>query len=249
MEPNSLKRIRLYLLAGIGTAPAFMKGLQQELYHKLAGAGYRAEGRLMFPYGDWGRRVVPQIREVWHDVRLPLHRLDRSIGGRLATDRIALDLDEAHAPAPILLVGHSGGGTAALHAAGLLRATHPGCPVRAIVQIGSPRSPIPPELSEDTAYCYSARENGRRKDPVCRVGSWRSAAVGTEAEAGRRPIRLPGKRTGCPPGTLLPLPLQGGHPDYFRTHLKDAAGRTNFNITLEAVWGFIRERLGEENGL
>lgn len=243
-RPVTTNPVRLYLLAGVGTAPTFMQVLQDELRRRLQDTGFRAEGGLLFPYDDWGRRMIPQIREVWHDIRLPLHRLGRSIGGRAAVDRILRDMeeDEGASTVPIILVGHSGGGTAGLHAAHLLRQRLPQASVRAIVMIGSPRSPVPPELAADTAYCYAARMDGRRKDPVCLAGSWRAWPAKEEAGGTHRSWR----KSAFSPGSQYPLPLLGGHPDYFRTHLKDTAGRTNLEITLDAVWGFIEERLKEQ---
>ncbi|WP_438448737.1 hypothetical protein [Gorillibacterium sp. sgz5001074] len=258
--PSALKPLRFYLLAGVGTAPNFMGGLQEDLRRRFAEAGFRAEGSLLFPYRDWSRRMLPQIREVWHDIRLPQDRLDRSIGGRQAAERILADIGEDAPSVPLVLLGHSGGGTAALHAAYRMERTSGGIGgrIRAIVQIGSPRSPVPPELRGRTAYCYAVRVNGRRKDPVCLAGSWstldrRDRQSGLDERDGGpliQPHRIrPGRRwrrQTMPPGTLFALPLLGGHPDYFRTHLADSRGRTNLELTLEAAWGFIMDRLGDQ---
>ncbi|MDF2922120.1 MAG: hypothetical protein K0R57_1034 [Paenibacillaceae bacterium] len=350
------ERIELYLLAGVGTAPYFMREFGQTLAALLMQeSGCQTEAELLFPYGDWSCLLRKQLLEVWHDIRLPFAQLDRSIGGLSALQRIEEGLragsveeirvgseteilagNEAELRARngvgmpagskagrtekrIVLLGHSGGGTAALHAAALLKERNPGLQAL-VIQIGSPRSPVPPALSGSVAYCFACRPGGTGKDPVCRLGSWRQqrwrsgnagagaggtgmtggevdrtgsgtgvtggeegragSSTGTsEGEEGRAGsstgtsegssvhsgagegmeelVNIPagpsargydsetGTGFGSPvygkPGIMIPLPIVGGHRDYFRTRLVDAAGRTNLEHTTAAVWSYIRE--------
>lgn len=217
-------RVLLYLMAGVRTAPSFMQPLYEELTRRFReAAGWEPAGGLLLPYGDWSRRLAPQVLEVWRDARLSVWHTSRTIGGRPVEERVLADWSgEA-----LLLVGHSGGGVAAVHAATRLLERHPAMRC-AVVQIGSPRCPVPPALQPMTAWCYAVGQDGRVKDPICRLGSWRSGLFGGWPPRQYRP------------GSLFPLRIRGGHPDYFRTHLADADGRSNLNLTMEAVWGFIR---------
>lgn len=226
--------VHMYLFAGVGTAPHFM----QRFYEELAGllereTGTVVSGGLLFPYGDWNRSLRSQVLEVWHDIRLPLDRLSRSIGGQSALLQIG--------PATsgrLLLIGHSGGGTAAVHAAAMLHGERqPG--TVAVLQIGSPKSPVPEELQAGTAYLYAARPDGRGKDPVCRIGSWRS-------REGLRRLR-PGRRgRAYAPDQLVPLQLAGGHPDYFRSTMLNTDGQSNLDRIKLKAWDLIREMWEEQ---
>lgn len=221
--------ISLYALAGIGTAPGFMGGFHGELARRL-GAGTRlpVEGGLLYPYGEWSRSVRRQIWEVWRDIRLPAGSWEGSYG--MAAIRRELER-AARGSGPVVLVGHSGGGTAAVHAAAMLRAAAPERPV-AVVQIGSPRSPVPPGLREAVVFGFACGPDGRGRDPVCRLGSWRAA----RGEGGRQILgRL------LLPGQLIGLPIAGRHPDYFRGHLLTAAGVSNLELVADTVEKHIRK--------
>lgn len=218
-------RLYVYALAGIGTAPGFMQEFHGELSRRLAAStGFTAAGGLLYPYGEWSRSVRRQIWEVWRDIRLPAGAWERSYG--VAAVRRELE-PAARGSGPVVLVGHSGGGTAAVHAAAMLLAADPERPV-AVVQIGSPRSPVPPVLQEATVYCYACGPDGAGRDPVCRLGSWRAAGE----PRGRLPV---GRAVWRKPGQLVPLPIAGRHPDYFRGHLRAAGGASNLELALEAV--------------
>ncbi|MDF2938422.1 MAG: hypothetical protein K0Q90_3795, partial [Paenibacillaceae bacterium] len=202
----------MYALAGIGTAPGFMEEFHDELARRLAAdTGLTVAGGLLYPYGEWSRSVRKQIWEVWRDIRLPAGGWERSRGVAAVHRELA---PAARGSGPVVLVGHSGGGTAAVHAAAMLLAAAPERPV-AVVQIGSPRSPVPPALQEATVYCFACGPDGRGRDPVCRLGSWR-AARGGGGRLGLGRLLLPGQ--------LVPLPIAGWHPDYFRGHLLTTAG-------------------------
>lgn len=233
---GSDERISLYVMAGVRTAPHFMEEFRDALARRLTeAAGPVENAELLFPYGDWSRPLWRQAAEVWHDIRLSLGRLERSIGGQ----GVLRAVGEPPAGEKLLLVGHSGGGTAAVHAAAMLQERCPGQQVL-VVLIGAPRSPVPPPLASFTAYCYACRRDGAARDPVCRLGRWqtRRPAAGPAGRGGES-TRAPGGRS-CPPGTMLPLPIAGGHPDYFRTRPVNAAGRSNLDQTLDAVWSFIQ---------
>ncbi len=222
------KGMYLYALAGIGTAPGFMQEFHGELARRLAAAtGLPVEGGLLYPYGEWSRSVRRQVWEVWRDIRLPAGAWEGSYG--VAALRRELE-GVARGSGPVVLVGHSGGGTAAVHAAAMLQAAAPERPV-AVVQIGSPRSPVPPGLREAVVFGFACGPGGRGRDPVCRLGSWRAARGGGGRVVFGR-LLLPGQR--------IPLPIAGGHPDYFRGHLRNAAGVSNLELVTAAVEKHIR---------
>lgn len=225
---SSDNRMYLYTLAGIGTAPGFMGEFHGELARRLeAGTRLPVEGGLLYPYGEWSRPVRKQIWEVWRDIRLPAGAWEGSRG--VAAVRRELER-AAQGSGPVVLVGHSGGGTAAIHAAAMLRAAAPERPV-AVVQIGSPRSPVPPGLREASVFCFACGPDGRGRDPVCRLGSWRAArGEGGRLISGR--LLLPGQRIG--------LPIAGRHPDYFRGHLHNAAGVSNLELVANTVEQHLR---------
>jgi pimeloyl-ACP methyl ester carboxylesterase len=221
--PNN--RVLVYLMGGVRTAPEFMKPLYDELTRRFnEEAGWESYGGLLLPYGDWSRRLAPQVREVWRDIRLPMLYSARSIGGRIVDEKV---LENWRGEA-VLLVGHSGGGVAAVHAAKRLHEQHSS--IRCIViQIGSPKCPVPPPLQPFTAWCYASKLDGSVRDLICRLGTWKSSIFDGWPPRRQRP------------GSLIPLPISGGHPDYFRTRLMDDHGRSNLDITMEAVWGVIRK--------
>jgi hypothetical protein len=143
-----------------------------------------------------------------------------------------IEADGAAAAGPLWLVGHSGGGVAAVHAAEALLAAGAaeGC---RLVQIGSPRCAVPEPLQARTAYVYAARAGSRRPaDPICRLGSW-----GGWERAARFALRWNRRRYA--PATIASLPLVGGHADYFRDHgmFRQAdGGATNLQLTVDAMW-------------
>lgn len=218
----------LYALAGIGTAPGFMQEFHGELARRLGeGTGLSVDGGLLYPYGEWSRSVRRHIWEVWRDIRLPAGGWEGSYGVAAVRRELA---PAARGCGPVVLVGHSGGGTAAVHAAAMLLAAAPERPV-AVVQIGSPRSPVPPVLQEATVFCFACGPDGRGRDPVCRLGSWRAArGGGGRLVLGR--LQLPGQ--------LVPLPITGRHPDYFRGHLRTAGGETNLELVAVTAEKHIR---------
>lgn len=202
------RNVKLFTLAGIYTAPNFLDEFRETVADSLRGSGFDVHSRSVFPYGDWSRSKVRQAAEIACDLFVP------AIGGRRA-------LQELDAGQPAVLIGHSGGGVAAVRAAAeLMRA---GDEVGAVVMIGSPRIPIPRALRDRTLFLYACSRAGDAVDRVTRLGGWR----------GRPPERIAG------------LPLIGGHPDYFRARppFVNAEGRSNLDVTTEALLPWLIQRL------
>ncbi|MDG0811962.1 hypothetical protein [Cohnella rhizosphaerae] len=85
--------LRLYVLNGVRSAPRFLDGLNGTLAARLSALGCEVRSRVLFPYGDWHRRLLPQIREARFDIMLPYRRYGRSIGG--GRTLVALDRDRS----------------------------------------------------------------------------------------------------------------------------------------------------------
>lgn len=221
----------VFAAAGVYTSPNFMVHICEKtallLERQTRLRVVRAQ--LLFPYGDWSSSLVRQIRQVHRDIRLKAETLgatEQSIGGRSLIEVIGdmSGIDYA------VLIGHSGGGVAAVHAASALRRSAPELQTH-IVQIGCPRCAIPPQLKHRVRYLYAVnRVNGNVKDPICRLGSWggwEMSAFGIPRWNSRK----------FAPGESTPLPIIGGHADYFRDHepFRNEAGRTNMDIVSETM--------------
>jgi len=233
-KPRGAVELEAYFLAGLKTAPRFMERFRIELLKRIGEREYVQEAEtasaLLFPYGDWNRGVLPQLWEIRRDMKLGVGRTGRSVGGRRAVEAIeALRQaeDRPEGAKRTLLVGHSGGGIAAVHAAQLLlaRGLSASC---FVVLIGSPRCRIPARLSPRVLAIHAeGRKRGGSAGPspdfVTRFGTyggWRS---------GRR---IPGwHRDKHAPGTRIAVPIVGRHPDYFREAVPfvDGEGRTNLD--------------------
>ncbi|MCS7460462.1 hypothetical protein N0M98_09950 [Paenibacillus doosanensis] len=224
--------IALFTLAGIATAPGFMDPLREELSQQLESRGYRVETDSLYPFGDWSQRVTRQLAAIFRDLTDIQERIWASIGARAAKERI---FEAAEAGRTVLLIGHSGGGVSAVQVAGQLQKAGYSPPL--VVQIGSPKCPIPPELRERVLF-LSAVGTGGRRDPVTRLGRW----GGWVRRLGFLQIW---RRRAYPPGEIADIPLIGSHPDYFRTHSPyvDEAGCTNMEQTLRPLLAWLERKL------
>ncbi|MCD9023205.1 hypothetical protein [Cohnella silvisoli] len=229
--------IDLYLMAGFASAPYFMERFRVALQGRLEQGGHSVHSELLFPYGDWSRRAVVQLWEIRSDMRLGLGRLNRSIGGNRALAAIQL-----HGPTSsgrkTILIGHSGGGVAAVHTAQLL-SEQAGGAACFVVMIGSPRCRIPEGLRPSVLAIHAAGRRrgrvaeGKSGDMVSRLGSYGGWIAGTGR--GRQfPVWHRDKHA---PADTRTVPIIGGHADYFRDSAPyvNPMGQSNLAITLEAI--------------
>lgn len=305
-SPRRPAAINVYLAAGFRTAPTFMEGYREAIHALLEEAGWQVRSRLLFPYGDWSRGIVGQLREIRRDIGVPPERSERSVGGRRMLAAIDEDIREAgcleedlekvrdsnshsHSdangakgveggaagtasaepskqrsmqrsaqqsardPARYVLIGHSGGGVAALHAACLLRRREDGKPPY-VIMIGSPKCRIPGELRDSVLYLFAggrkhqgalplrgseAAWRHRPADPIARLGTFggweRTARYGL-------PVWRSDKHA---PSERRPVPIVGGHADYFRGRppFVSEEGATNLARIVEATRGWLVDRL------
>jgi len=182
------KKIELYLMAGLATAPQFLEEFRLAFLKMLEQHGTAAgsiHSGLLFPYGDWNRRIIPQLWEIRTDMRLGIRRLSKSKGGNRAfTAILAQQTHSCDRSRTKILVGHSGGGIAAVHAAQLL-SEHEGSSVCAVM-IGSPRCRVPEGLRPSVLSIRAAGTSDRgfirgRSSPdlVSRMGSYGGWVGGT----------------------------------------------------------------------
>lgn len=200
-----------------------MNPLRDEMVSRLQTAGIATTTHMLLPYGDWGRPVWRQIHEAGQD-------LIRRVSSRQLTLRAresAAVIRDTYSGGPLILIGHSAGGIAASLATQLLQAE--GITVSRIVQIGSPKFALSPQLEPLVAYMYAVNLKGRTTDPIVRLGSW-----GGWERRGGVPIWNP-KRFA--PANIRALPLIGGHADYFRDRepFCNVKGMTNLAITSDAI--------------
>ncbi len=245
----SEREVELYLPAGVASSPLFLERLRQVIGRGLEETGAIVHSSLAFPYGDRERSVIGQLREVGRDLRLRGRWLDGALGGNRLLEwiderRRVLQGDSA-APARTIIVGHSAGGVAAVHAARLLYARDGGEPPL-VVMIGSPRCRIPEELREHVLYVYAARSDSqgarwmtvKPTDPITRLGSFGGWHIGR--------WRLPRwQMDKHAPVHASGLRIVGGHADYFREQppYLNAMGLSNMAVTAEVVLNWINQRL------
>lgn len=240
--------IELYLPAGVATTQLFMERLRQAIKQGLEAGGATVRSSLLFPYGDKERSVFGQLREVGRDLGLRGGWLDGSLGG----NRLLGMIDERRrsfagysGPGRTIIVGHSAGGVAAVHAGRLLYARDGGSPPL-VVMIGSPRCRIPGELREHVLYVYAARSSSpgtkwltvKLTDPITRLGTF----GGWHSGKWRLPRWQMDKHA---PVHARGLRIIGGHADYFRDHppFVNATGLSNLALTADVVMRWIKERL------
>ncbi|RED65542.1 hypothetical protein [Cohnella lupini] len=237
--------IELYVMAGLATAPLFMERLRHALVHtidEIGSLGRLAHSELLFPYGDWSRRSIPQLWEIRADMRLRLDRIEASIGGKRALGSIGSGRAEFDGSGTTyVMVGHSGGGVAAVHAAYLLLARDETATCF-VIMIGSPRCRIPERLRPKTlSISASGRSKdgsrtGKSPDFISRLGSFGGWSTG-EAANRNRPRMPSWRKDKYAPSSMMSVPIIGGHADYFRDSAPylNSGGMSNLDLTVEAI--------------
>ncbi|WP_276352337.1 hypothetical protein [Cohnella caldifontis] len=214
----------VYLLAGIASMPGIFNACRKELRERFLREGRDPVIRELFPYGDHTHRIWRQLFEVGADL-VRLQGRWRS-GGKEA----AAEIRSRSAGKPILLIGHSGGGVAAYHAAVRLMAEE-AVPDFRIVQVGCPKVPIRAEYRDKVSYFAAVDERGRLKDPVTMLGSW--SGIRRDSRGFPR-----WDRRKYAPGFIGKIGILGGHEHYFRndgTYVHPVRG-ANLTLTLDGIW-------------
>ncbi|MFD0680525.1 MULTISPECIES: hypothetical protein [unclassified Paenibacillus] len=249
------RKITLYLLAGVATAPLFMEGLRQTMEARLLQDGWLVQSELLFPYGDWSRKLSSQLREMSHDLWRARTRPLRSIGGQ----RVAAAIKARGEDSLPLLIGHSGGGVAAVHAVQILADAGGAVGGRAngrfgagprrpfphrIVQIGSPKCPIPEWMRESVLYAGALNAKGKSSDLITRLGSW------SGWQRNERGLTTWSWKQFAPTA-IVHIPVIGGHPDYFResSPYLNIDGVPNMETTVQAIWDWFQSSCRPRPGI
>ncbi|ULL14104.1 hypothetical protein DVH26_06385 [Paenibacillus sp. H1-7] len=226
--------VAIFTLAGLATAQGFMDVFRDELSRQLHSRGLAVSASAsLYPYGDWSRRAAYQLLEIARDLTDIHEKVWRSVGAGAAREQI---MQAAQAGHTVLLIGHSGGGVTAVQIARQLISAGHKAPL--VVQIGSPKCPVPVVWKDRVLYLSLVGEDGRRSDPVTRFGRWGGWV------SGRSRVAL-WKRNAYAPGAIIGLPLIGSHPDYFRMQppYVNEEGRSNMNQTVGAIMEWLERRL------
>jgi hypothetical protein len=224
---NAKNCVELYILAGVATSENFMDDFRHEMVRRYEQAGFEVLSSMLFPYGDSNRSILKQVLEISYDLLPRLRRNSSYIRGQIVADYIM----KSHSGGKIVIVGHSSGGVAGVHAANKLdRNLYPD--VR-VIQIGSPKCAVSKENCQTTLYLRAVNSIGKSTDPITRLGSWggwvRKGAIA------HWHARLKA------PSSIVSIPIVGGHADYFRTRepFVNESGKSNLEITTDVLWDWL----------
>lgn len=219
----------IFLIAGVGSSTSIFNDCTHELQQRFHETGREPVIRSLFPYGDRSQSLMRQIAAVGKD----LSRLGTAVraGGKAIAEQVRRLTDGR----PALFIGHSGGGVAAYLGAYLLCTEGVISDCR-VIQVGSPKLPIHPDYRSKVSYYFSVDDNGKRNDPVTRIGSW----------GGWNKNRLGmwyWDRRKYAPGHISTITVMGGHPHYFRGRdpfIHPSRG-SNLTLTLNTIWDHVTD--------
>jgi hypothetical protein len=220
---------QVYLLSGVATSADFMHPLSAALGERYLRAGSEAFFHFLHPYGTWERRLIDQLNEARQDISRKSIQAIASSRGKLLGESI-MQSGRDH---DIVLIGHSAGGIAAIHAASILK--NNGFRISSIVQIGCPKHAVPVSFRDRTLYAYGVRAgHNKGSDPIVRIGTWGGWEKGTSGW----PLWNSKLYAPCKISTF---PLVGGHTDYFRSGhpYHNDHGISNLELTTDVIWNFI----------
>jgi hypothetical protein len=224
---NAENRVALYILAGVATSENFMDDFKHELELRYEHAGIEVHSSMLFPYGDWNRSIVKQVMEISYDLMPRLRDNNSYFRGQTVADHIK----QSNSNGRIVIVGHSSGGVAGVHAANQLDRVH--YPDVRVVQIGSPKCAVPIMQRASTLFIRAINQKGKSADPITRLGSW-----GGWEKSGRI-VRWNAQSKA--PSSIYAVPIIGGHADYFRNKdpFRDVNGVTNLKKITDCIWQWL----------
>ncbi|MDU0200351.1 alpha/beta hydrolase family protein [Paenibacillus sp. MAH-36] len=228
------EEIVIYITAGFATAPDFLDRFGAALAARFEEAGKRARVVIHFPYGDWSRQRQKQLREITSDMWNNAHRKPSRYGGKSLAKLVT---DQWNPRQSLLFIGHSAGAVASVQAAeALIKA---GFPVLGVIQIGSPKCAISPELKDRVLCIHGVNPMDQKVDPIPRLGTW-----GGWIKSRFGVFRW--HRLKHAPIHRETFPMIGGHADYFRDHnpyiWQDA---TNLQTTIASIWSWLSQQQQE----
>jgi hypothetical protein len=220
-------KVSIYVLAGVATSSDFMEDFVQELQHRYEQVGFEVLINMIFPYGDWNRNVIKQLKEISCDLVPRLGQKRNYLRGQNVADYI----NESYKGGKIVIIGHSSGGVVGVHAANLLNREK--LPVAQVVQIGSPKCSVSLNHRASTLFIYSVNHKGKISDLISYIGSW--GGLEKRGRVFRWNPRL------SAPTSIIGVPIIGGHADYFRNRIPfvDRKGMTNLEKTTNLIWEWL----------
>jgi hypothetical protein len=220
-------RVSIYVLAGVATSSNFMEDFVQELQHRYDQAGFEVLINMIFPYGDWKRSIIKQLKEISYDLLPRLGQKRNYLRGQKVADYIK----ESYKGGKIVIIGHSSGGVVGVHAANILYGEK--LPVARVVQIGSPKCPVTLNHRTSTLFIFSVNHKDKISDPISYFGSW--GGMEKRGRVFRWNPRL------SAPTSIIGVPIIGGHADYFRNRIPfvDRNGMTNLEKTTNLIWEWL----------
>lgn len=223
-------KVAIYVLAGVATSSNFMADFVQELQHRYEQDGFEVLINMLFPYGDWNRSLIKQLKEISSDLLPRLVQKRHYLRGQKVADYIK----ESYTGGNIVIIGHSSGGVVAVHAADILNREK--LPVAQVVQIGSPKCSVSLQHRASTLFIYGMSHKGKMSDRISHIGSW--GGWEKRGRVFRWNPRL------AAPGAIMGVPIIGGHADYFRnrTPFVDRIGMTNLEKTTNLIWEWLNKQ-------
>jgi hypothetical protein len=223
------QRVELYILAGVATSVNFMDDFRQEMVRRYKLADYEVFSSMLFPYGDWSRSLVKQVLEISYDL-FPVFRDKRTY---FRGQMIANHIKNNYKGGKIVIIGHSSGGVAGVHAAnklykGLFPDVH-------VVQIGSPKCAVPFDQRATTCFIRAVNGSGKTVDPITRLGTWGGwSKIGGMVNWNSR-LKAP--------AAIFTVPIIGGHADYFRDRAPflDEKSKSNLDKTTDLLWNWLMQ--------
>jgi hypothetical protein len=226
---NKETKVSLYILAGVATSLNFMEDFKLELIKRYEHAGMEVQSSMLFPYGDWSRRLWKQVMEISYDLLPRFGRNSSYYRGQVVAEHIM----KTHGGGRIIIIGHSSGGVTGIQAAQRLDREH--YPDVRIIQIGSPKCTVPIDMRKSALFIRAVNQSGKSTDPITRIGSW----GGWERCKGivRWNSRLKA------PSSIQSITIIGGHADYFRSRepFMDEQGRSNLDKTVGSIWEWLND--------
>ncbi|WP_409341542.1 hypothetical protein [Paenibacillus sp. MBLB4367] len=238
MMKNQPDKWSVYMMAGVASSPDFMNEFRDGWERRFQDAGHAVRVHIFYPYGDWSRSMVRQLREVRSDLMAGFTRRKGSVGGKRAYEAIKSSYDGGN----LLIVGHSAGGLAGVHAAHMLAEEGHEEPVR-VVKIGSPKCTIPLTARDSVLIVDAVDGRGKVSDPISRLGTWAGWERGRFGLP-RRNSRL------FAPASITHVSIVGGHADYFRSShpFIGEDGQSNMQLVSDVIWSWLQptgERIPE----
>ncbi|QGQ96373.1 hypothetical protein EHS13_16525 [Paenibacillus psychroresistens] len=224
---NTENKVSLYFLAGVATSLNFMDDFKLEVIRRYEHAGLEVQSSMLFPYGDWSRRLWKQVMEISYDMLPRLTRNSSYYRGELVANHIM----KTHRSGRVVIIGHSSGGVAGIHAAEKLDPEQYS-DVR-VIQIGSPKCAVSAAAQTSSLFIRAVNQVGKSTDPITRIGSW----GGWERSGGI--VRWNSRKKA--PSTVYSIPMVGGHADYFRSRepFINQFGTSNLDQTASSVWDWL----------